>query len=57
MQQPVGARITIQKRGQASVDAPVQPVPLPLGQTHSDGLNHLIADEMPIPQPEFVVVA
>ena len=57
VQQAIGAGISIQQRRQAPVDAPVEPVPLPLRQTHPDRLDHLIGDEMAVPQPEFIVIA
>ena len=32
-------------------------MPLPLGQAHPDRLDHLVGNQVPIPQPELVVVA
>ena len=57
MQQPVGARISVEQRGQASVDSPVQPMPLPLRQANPNGLDHLMRNQVAITKPELVVIA
>ena len=57
MQQPVGAGIAVEQRREAAIDSPVQPVPLPLRQADTNGLDHLLRDQVTIPKPELVMVA
>jgi hypothetical protein len=57
MHHPIGTRITIEQRRKTPVDAPVQPMALPLVQSGSDRLNHLLWNQMAIPEPKFIVIA
>jgi hypothetical protein len=57
VQEAVGAGITVEQRGEATVDPPVQPMALPLGQTNPHRLNDLILNEVSITEPKLIVVA
>ena len=57
VQQAIGSWVAVEKRCETSIDAPVQPVPLPLRQANPDGLDHLLRNQVTIAQPELVVVA
>jgi hypothetical protein len=57
MHHPVGTRITIKQRSKTPVDAPVQPMPLPLMQSGSDRLNHILWNQMAIAKPKLIVIA
>ncbi len=57
VQQRVGPGIAIEQGGQATVDAPVQPVPLGGGEAGADRLDHRLLHQVAITQPQLVVVA
>ena len=57
MQHTVRAGVAVEQRREAAIDPPVEPVALALMKPSADDLDHLLRDQMTIPEPELVMVS